>query len=539
MSITFGFLPTVSNIDELLAKLGALSPAEKAALVKETVKATEDLRWIPNPGPQTEAYFCPADELLYGGQAGGGKSNLVLGLALTAHERTLIMRREYGHLNALTEEACKMYGTRDGFNAAPPPRLRFKRKDLPSSGLIEFGAAQLPGSEDTWQGQAHDLLAFDEAVQFLESQVLFLKTWNRPSTPGQRCRLVMASNPPVRSEGQWIIKMFRPWLDITYGSPAKSGELRWYVRTPDGDEIETDGPEPRTWGGVTYRPKSRTFIHAAVSDNPFLVNTNYQAELDALPEPYRSAFRDGNFMASKQDDPDQLIPSEWIRSAQQRWTSQPPKGIPMCSIGVDVAQGGPDNTVLAIRYDGWFAPIIKVPGRQTPGGHEVAGLVFSYIKDNATVVVDCGGGHGGAALEHLRTNGIEAVAYKGVMKTVRRSKDKQFGFHSVRDEAYFRLREALDPSQPGGSPIMLPDDPELFADLTVLHFDWDARGYFLKEEKQDMHDLLNRSPDKGDAVAMAWYAGYKGLGAPSDWAKRITNKGWNMQHPRVIMKTRK
>ena len=31
------------------------------------------VEWHPSPGPQTDAYFSEADELLYGGQAGGGK----------------------------------------------------------------------------------------------------------------------------------------------------------------------------------------------------------------------------------------------------------------------------------------------------------------------------------------------------------------------------------------------------------------------------------------------------------------------------------
>jgi hypothetical protein len=64
------------------------------------------MKWIPNPGPQTDAYFCPADVLLYGGQGGGGKSDLGLGLAFTAHKRSLIMRRKYANL-ALTERAIR------------------------------------------------------------------------------------------------------------------------------------------------------------------------------------------------------------------------------------------------------------------------------------------------------------------------------------------------------------------------------------------------------------------------------------------------
>jgi hypothetical protein len=82
------------------------------------------MKWVPNPGPQTDAYFCPADVLLYGGQGGGGKSDLGLGLAFTAHHRSLIMRRKYANLSALTERAIKINGSRDGFNGSPPPLLR-------------------------------------------------------------------------------------------------------------------------------------------------------------------------------------------------------------------------------------------------------------------------------------------------------------------------------------------------------------------------------------------------------------------------------
>jgi hypothetical protein len=440
-------------------------------------------------------------------------------------------------LSALTDEACKLYGTRDGFNASAPPRLRFKRDDLPNGGLIEFGAAQLPGSEDTWFGQPHDLLAFDEAVQFLESQVQILKTWNRSATPGQRSRMIMASNPPVRTEGQWVIKMFRPWLDLTHASPAKSGEIRWFVRAPDGTELEVEDATPKEWDGIVYIPKSRTFIHASLQDNPFLINSGYQAGLDALEEPYRSAFRDGNFMAARKDDEDQLIPTDWIRQAQARWTPSPPKGIPMCAIGVDVAQGGEDNTVLAIRHDGWFAPLVKVPGKQTPDGASVAGLVIKHRQQFATVIVDMGAGFGGATFEHLRANGVEVVPYKGNKSTTRKTKLQQLGFHNTRTQAYWQFREALDPTQPGGSSIALPDDPELLADLAVLHFEVDSRGVKLKERKDDIRSVLNRSPDKGDAVVMAWYAGQKNLGGPQDWAKhQSTNLGRG--RPQVIMKTR-
>ena len=39
------------------------------------------MAWVPNPGPQTQAFLCEADELFYGGEAGGGKTDLGIGLS--------------------------------------------------------------------------------------------------------------------------------------------------------------------------------------------------------------------------------------------------------------------------------------------------------------------------------------------------------------------------------------------------------------------------------------------------------------------------
>lgn len=526
-------------LDELLGKLNTLPPEARAKLIEEVHLATANMKWVPNPGAQTEAYFCPADLMLYGGSGGGGKSSLLAGLALTAHERSLLMRREYTQLNALTEEVLRLHGNRDGFSGSPPPKLRIApSKEWPLGQLIEFGAAKDVGDEEWAQGQPHDLLGFDEAVHFAESQIRFLMAWNRPigGSYAKRCRTVLASNPPVRAEGQWIIGMFRPWLDPTHPKPAKGGELRWYVVAPDGMELEVDGPTPVEFNGQVYTPTSRTFIPAKLQDNPFLVNTNYQAQLDSLREPLRSAIRDGNFMAARVDAPDQLIPTQWIRDAQARWTSHPPKGIPMCAIGVDVAQGGEDNTVLAIRHDGWFAPLIQVPGKQTPGGSEVAALVLQHRRDNAEVIIDMGSGYGGAAKEHLEANRIHVVAYKGTKTPTGVSKNDGLKFKNTRTQAYWRLREALDPTQRGGSSIALPDDPELVSDLTAIHFTTE-RGPIEITTKEDVVDILQRSPDKGDAVAMAWFAGPRALGTPADWAKHLSFSG-KVNRPQVVRSVR-
>jgi hypothetical protein len=142
------------------------------------------------------------------------------------------------------------------------------------------------GDEFHWIGRARDLLAIDEATQFAEQQVRLLMGWVRSEDPKQRCRVILATNPPLTSEGLWVIKMFAPWLDETFPRPAKPGELRWVVTDDDGDRW-VDGPDPvmahidGTEKLVT--PLSRTYIPSSVKDNPFYVKSGYQKQLDALP----------------------------------------------------------------------------------------------------------------------------------------------------------------------------------------------------------------------------------------------------------------
>ncbi len=497
----------LSALDELIGRLEVMPKEQLAEITADALAATAGMKWIPNPGPQSEAYYSLADVLLYGGEAAGGKSDLLGGLALTQHQRSLIMRRQYTDLGFIIERVREIEGSGTGFNGSPPPKLR-----TDDGRLIDFGAAAKLGDEQHWQGQPHDFLGIDEVVHFLEAQIRFVMGWVRSTVEGQRSRTVFASNPPATSDGDFIIGMFRPWLDPTHHNPAKAGELRWYVSDPDGKDFEVDGPELYQFPGQDkpVTPHSRTFIPASLGDNPFQRNTGYEATLDALPEPLRSIVRDGNFMAGRVDDAWQLIPTAWIREAQDRWTDKPLAGTPMSCMAVDPAAGGPDKSTIAMRHDAWFDKIIEKPGVETPMGTEIAGLVVMHRRNQAVVVIDMGGGYGGVPFTTLEANGIDPVAYKGSETSNARTKDRKLGFYNKRTAAWWKFREALDPSQMGGSAIQLPDDQELLSDLTSVKFGTVQHKGVMSikaETKEDVVKRLGRSPDKGDAVVMCWSSG--------------------------------
>lgn len=518
-------------LGEILASLNAL-PAEKHEELRALVgKATVGKKWLPNPGPQTLAYFSEADSLLYGGEPGGGKSQLLLGLAFNEHRRSLVMRRKYADLDRLVEDALKVHGSRDGFSGSPPPRLR-----IDAEKVINFRAAQYIGDEQGTMGQGRDLLAIDEATHFAESQIRFLMGWVRTEVPGQRCRTVLATNPPLTAEGLWVNDMFAPWLDPRYPNPAKPGELRWVVSDEDGKDEWVSGPDDvRTIRGKSVRPTSRTYIPASVSDNPYYAATDYERQLDAMPEPYRSLLM-GGFKTTFKDADGQVIPTAWITAAQERWTPKPPPLVPMCAIAADASGGGEDPMTIAARHDGWFAPIIEIPGKDIPRdriGTYCAGQIVSYRRDGAVVVVDMGGGYGGGIYEQLKGNEIETVAYKGAASSAVRTKDRQMKFVNKRSETIWRFREALDPDQEGGSPIALPPDPKLVADLTAPTWQPVSMGGGMAirvEAKEHVCERLGRSTDRGDAVVMAWSAGLRNQNIQGGFAA-----GRHRQQPQVVM----
>ena len=507
-------------LDDILSRVKALGPDEQKTLCQDVASGTKTMVWVPNPGPQTSAFYSEADELYYGGQAGGGKSDVTIGLATTQHQNSLILRRYNDDAKVLAERAIAIVGSRDGYNGQD---LRLRPPTL-SGKQLDFGGCKDEFDRERYKGDPHDLIGFDEIPDFLESQYTFIIGWNRSTNPRQRCRVVCTGNPPTTPEGLWVLRRWAAWLDPNHYKPAKDGELRWYT-TIGSKDTEVDGPGPHmiqnenTGEMEPIMAKSRTFIRAKLSDNPDLAATNYDSVLASMPEELRAAYRDGRFDAGLKDSPRQMIPSAWIREAQARWTEKPPIGVPMCAIAADCTGGGRDPLCVGWRHDLWFSKFKQVEGRSIPtdmlGSHQ-AGVIISFRRDMATIIVDLGGGYGNATFEHLRTNLDDGsssrllpsvVGHKGGEGTTQRSRpDQQLGFKNVRTMLLWRTREALDPNQVGGSSVALPPDPEMVSDLAAVTFSV-IGSTIVAETKEDVCDKLGRSTNKGDVVNMLLSSG--------------------------------
>ena len=449
--------------------------------------------WTPLDGPQKIALLNPADILFYGGAAGGGKTDLLIGAAHTRHTRSIIFRREYPQLRSIIDRMYELLIDNGKFNKTS---LVWTLEDART---IELGAVQHQGDERRYQGRPHDLKAFDELTHFSEMQFRTLCGWLRSVDSSQRCRVLAAGNPPTEAEGEWVVRYFAPWLDPTHPKPAKAGELRWFT-TLDGRETEVEGGEPFLHKGEKVTPKSRTFIPARVEDNPYYMESGYKATLQGLPEPLRSKMLYGDFSAGREDNPYQIIPTAWVEQAIARSTELA-KPLLLSAIGVDVARGGSDNTVITLRYEHWFEKQRVYRGASTPSGDAVAQLVLAARGTHSCPVQVDVIGVGASVYDSLRRYiGTAVIAMNAAEASDAVDSSGQLGFYNRRAEWWWKLREALDPEH--GENLALPNDRELVADLVAPRFRLTMRG-ILVESKDHIKQRIGRSPDKGDSLVLA------------------------------------
>ena len=459
---------------------------QKLRRIEELYPAQVEIDWLPFPGAQSMAFHCPADELFYGGMPAGGKTDLILGLALKAHKRSLILRRRALDLAAIKLRFQELTGKPLGIESWVDERY------------IQSGGCKDESSKFKFQGQAHDLKAFDEITQFTQTQYNYIKTWNRTADSKQRCRTVCTFNPPTSPEQRWVLTYLAPWLDPRHSKPAHSGETRFYVL---GEEV--DSPDPVEINGKLIKPVSRCFILSVTADNPLLMASGYDRILDNLP-PELQGLTD--FSGSIQDDPYQVIPTKWVKAAQDRWRSRGlniPSIIPQDAIACDPARGNPartgtgDETAIATRHQDWIN-VWTYPGKETPDGIAGAAKLLSHRQGNSRILLDVIG-IGAAVQDTLMLQGHQPIAVVASETSYLRTRSGQFGFANKRAEMCWKLREALDPAY--NPTLALPDHPQLLGDLTALKWSLTLRGILINS-KDEIRSALGRSTNVGDAVVM-------------------------------------
>lgn len=233
--------------------------------------------WRPQPR-QFEFMRRAEDEVLYGGAAGGGKSDALVIEALRQvdipHYKGLILRKTYPQLSELLEKSQRYYP-----QAFPKARYNDQKKTwtFPSGAKIVFGSLQHEKDKYNYQGKAFDFVAFDELTHFTFDEYIYLKSRNRPNGPGTKVYMRNTANPGGVGHS-WVKERF-----ITAGEPMQTVWENAVIVFPDGHS-------ERQW-------MSRTFVPSTVFDNQILLQNDpqYLARLASMPEKERNALLYGDW----------------------------------------------------------------------------------------------------------------------------------------------------------------------------------------------------------------------------------------------------
>jgi len=266
--------------------------------------------WKPNPGRQTDFLKSATYELLYGGAAGGGKSEGLLMGALRYIERpeyqALYLRRTYPELETSVIPRSKLWYPRLGgrYNESK----HFWR--FPSGALIWFGHLEHEESVDAYQSSEFQYLAFDELTSFTRRQYEYMLARAR-SSAGIPLRIRSGSNPG--GEGHdWVQRRWAPWLGLPPGEEwtgikGKPGEHLWYLNEDQGErwlQLQEAQAMLKAWHAAPPSeriklplPLTRVFIPARIEDNPKLSENDpgYAQRLMGLDPVRRAQLRAGDW----------------------------------------------------------------------------------------------------------------------------------------------------------------------------------------------------------------------------------------------------
>ncbi len=165
----------------------------------------------------------------------------------------------------------------------------------------------------------------------------------------------------------------------------------------------------------------------------------------------------------------------------------------VCSIGVDPARFGDDETVVAVAKGQKVLPLYVTRHQDTV---QVARFVRGLIEEYKpiSVAVDATGGLGAGVVDNLRYWGYDKV----VDMVVNRKAARDDKFFNKRAELWWNLREQIRTKS-----ISLPDDDILKTQLSSPQYKFDNKGRLQIEPKEDMKARGLMSPDRAEAVMLA------------------------------------
>jgi hypothetical protein len=188
---------------------------------------------------------------------------------------------------------------------------------------------------------------------------------------------------------------------------------------------------------------------------------------------------------------DTLIPLSWVEGCigLDLGTEGPKR------LGADVARFGGDLTVLARFYGPTLQPLEAVNKKDT--NWTIGRIRVLHTQDNYEFMGGDDTGVGGGVTDGCRDAGLDFEAFNFGASAIEEEK-----FENLKAEIYWNLRCDIRDKK-----LSLPDDKDLINQLSSIKYSYTRKGKIKIESKDDMKKRGLKSPDRADAVAIAWSTG--------------------------------
>lgn len=220
------------------------SPAAKVTTLAVAVSAAFNIVWKPQPGPQTSLITCPAEDILYGGARGGGKTDGSIGdwishaMTYGSRARGIWFRRTLEELADVKERMNELF-------TAVGARFRVQDNSwrFPNGAKLLLRYLESDADADKYQGHQYSWMCVEELGNFKSPVPIDKIKATLRSASGVKVRFIATANPGGKGH---------KWIKERYVDPAPPG-------TPFQD------PTTGAW---------RVFIPSKLSDNKLLVEAD-------------------------------------------------------------------------------------------------------------------------------------------------------------------------------------------------------------------------------------------------------------------------
>ena len=185
---------------------------------------------------------------------------------------------------------------------------------------------------------------------------------------------------------------------------------------------------------------------------------------------------------------DTLIPLSVVEAATKRWLPLTGERV----MAVDVARFGADKSVIVVRDGMQVTKILEYRALDLMALTGRVQATMEAVGLDEVIIDEIGVGAG--VVDRLKELKVKA---HGVNVGIPAHDDKHFS--NLRAEGYWRLRQLfLD------GVVAVPADQELVGQLASMRYEFDSRGRVQIESKESMRRRGASSPDKADAMMLAY-----------------------------------